>query len=76
MAVVTLSYRLLCSQLVDVTQARELAELGLLCFGSDELFLEWLTRHNPYTQGFTPLQALSRDGDGSYLRFLLRQLAH
>ncbi len=63
--------RLIRSHALDPQQAEQFYQQGLACFGSDQLFAEWLTSSNAYTMGQSPLVALSAENGIEYLRGLL-----
>jgi hypothetical protein len=66
--------RLIRSHALDPQQAEQFYQQGLACFGSDQLFAEWLTSSNAYTMGQSPLVALSAENGIEYLRGLLGRM--
>lgn len=66
--------RLIRSHALDPQQAEQFYQQGLTCFGSDQLFAEWLTSSNAYTMGQSPLVALSAENGIDYLRGLLGRM--
>lgn len=66
--------RLIRSHALVPQQAEQFYQQGLACFGSDQLFAEWLTSSNAYTMGQSPLVALSAENGIDYLRGLLGRM--
>ncbi len=66
--------RLIRSHALDPQQAEQFYQQGLACFGSDQLFAQWLTSSNAYTMGQSPLVALSADNGIEYLCSLLGRM--
>ena len=66
--------RLIRSHAIDAYQAEQFYQQGLSCFGSDQLFAQWLTSTNAYTMGQAPINALSAENGIQYLTDLMYRM--